>query len=474
MQVATPSRAARGRRILDPGRWGPCGVLVATIAALQPSLGAAQGRVGIVGAAHLAGRLAPALAKGLVAQEKLELQESAEQGRRIVVGRAGGAPSLTVEIGAAPRDQAFGALASGAADIVLAALPATAADASIFAASGIDIRDEAYEQSLAIEAVAAIVAPGNPAPALSQRDLAAIFSGRITDWSAFGGAPGPITPYLADGAEADGPAAAMIEAGAGFGSAANRLPTEEEVAAAVANEPGAIGLVSLTRIGGARAVPIALECGLVVEASAFTALTKEYPLSREVLLYRRRSGGGEAADAFAAFAASDRARGVYHSVGMLNDDLVQRSGDGVLLQLMGAIASAGVAEEREALKGLLKITQEAERLSATFHFRADGLLDARSLTQAAALAAWLALPENQGRGLHLLGFEPEGGATPEALQRSRDNAEAVRRAILISAPPGFDPKILQIDGFGATAPAACPGAPGAERINRRVEAWLTR
>lgn len=440
----------------------------ADLAAQQP-----KNHVVVLGQAHLADSVAPALAMAFAGSAAPPSETATPEGRRLISAGAADDPKLTIEIGASEASRAFANLASGSADIVLAARPASVAEAALFAAAGVDLRDEGHEQAVAIEAIAAIVSPRNPIPALSLRELAGIFSGAVGDWSALGGAPGPIAVYLPESFGPDSLAASV--APGGFGANVQRLPREADVAAAVAADPRAIGLTSLTRVGRARAAPIALDCGLVVEAGAFAAITREYPLSRQVLLYQRRSSDSAQAAELAAFAASDRARRIFRDAGMINDDLSLQNGAYLALRLVSAAAAATGGPEKAALKELAQVAQDAERLSATFRFREERpLLDAASLERAQAMARWLMLPENQRQTLHLLGFTARGGASDAALAKARDEAESVRRAILINAPLDFDPSRVTAAGFGATMPATCPDAPEADWINRRVEAWLTR
>lgn len=98
----------------------------------------------------------------------------------------------------------------------------------------------------AVDGVGVVVNPANMVKSLSKDQLKEIYSGKITNWSALGGADHEITVYTRD--EASGTRAVFWKKALDKGSISPKalfVPSNGAMKTAVANDPYAIGYVSV-------------------------------------------------------------------------------------------------------------------------------------------------------------------------------------------------------------------------------------
>jgi len=98
----------------------------------------------------------------------------------------------------------------------------------------------------AIDGVGVAVNPGNPVTALTKAQLKDIYSGKITNWKDLGGSDAPITVYTRDASS--GTRAVFWKKALGKGdivSSANFVVSNGAMKTAIANDPNAIGYVSV-------------------------------------------------------------------------------------------------------------------------------------------------------------------------------------------------------------------------------------
>ncbi|EMS81392.1 phosphate ABC transporter substrate-binding protein [Desulfotignum phosphitoxidans] len=98
----------------------------------------------------------------------------------------------------------------------------------------------------AIDGVGAAVNPGNPVTSLTKAQLKDIYSGKITNWKDLGGKDAPITVYTRD--ESSGTRAVFWKKALDKGdivSSANFVVSNGAMKTAIANDPNAIGYVSV-------------------------------------------------------------------------------------------------------------------------------------------------------------------------------------------------------------------------------------
>lgn len=111
----------------------------------------------------------------------------------------------------------------------------------------------------AIDGVGVVVNPGNKVKALSKSQLKDIYAGKIANWKALGGADHAITVYTRD--ESSGTRAVFWKKALGKGAICKKalfVPSNGAMKTAVANDPYAIGYVSVGHIDKS-VTPVALD-----------------------------------------------------------------------------------------------------------------------------------------------------------------------------------------------------------------------
>ena len=129
----------------------------------------------------------------------------------------------------------------------------------------------------AIDGVGAVVNPQNPVRALSAAQLQAVYAGRIANWQELGGVDRPINLYTRD--EGSGTRSVFWKKALSKGEVAARanvVVSNGAMKTAVANDPYAIGYVSVGHID-ASVAPLALD-GVVPTLE--TVRDGSYPVAR--------------------------------------------------------------------------------------------------------------------------------------------------------------------------------------------------
>ena len=135
-----------------------------------------------------------------------------------------------------------------------------------------------------------IVNPENPIAALSVESLRIIVTGKLSDWKTLGGGRGPLKLYVAGDDVRLQSGISTLLLGRAMRFAAVPCRDEADVAAHVAAEPGALGIIPLSSTevlsgngaakGGFRVLSLSQAGGQKpVEPSQFAVYAGEYPLS---------------------------------------------------------------------------------------------------------------------------------------------------------------------------------------------------
>ena len=196
------------------------------------------------------------------------------------------------------------ALLGGHADVAAAARELETEEREMARQGGIAVEGHRIAQ----DAMVLVVASANPVRNLTVEDLANIWRGDLTDWSAVGGRSARIVPVLpplsSDLARAF---VQRVLPGEVMRAASMLEASDSAVAARVAAIPGAIGLVSLplATSPGVRALALAPLAGTpYVEPDMQTVHEGTYPLTRFVNLYIRAQGA-RLAGGFVTYASSE-------------------------------------------------------------------------------------------------------------------------------------------------------------------------
>jgi phosphate transport system substrate-binding protein len=374
----------------------------------------------------------------------------------IVNGGDAGLPR-EIEVRAFGSNTAFAALQTGAADIGLSSR-------RIRESESVTMRG-LTEQVVALDGIAVIVHPTNPVRALTLGQLAGILSGDIADWSAVGGAPGPIGLRLPDERSAlPETIQTLVMGGRRLTATAERVESSQELAARVAAEPGSMGLVSLAYIDQARALDIR-NCSGSVAPTAFAVKAGDYPLTRRLLFYARPRPRPAVIDDVLAFSASPAGQSAIASAGFVN--LGIESDGGMTRRARRQLVIDDSSIDFALARGFLKATEGASRLSLTFSFDEGGVAPGGdSEDDIRRLTVFMKSPAGQGHQLIVLGFS---GPT-DTLQKGTVLSEGRAHEIAVRlGKSGL--KVTTVAGFGPIT-AQCAEAPDTRERSRRVEVWM--
>lgn len=428
--------------------WGLSALLAGLLLASLPVQ--AVPRLCLSGSNTVGERLAPALVKAWAEHQGWRLanesRPSPEARQLVFAGRA----TVQVEVLAQGTSSGFAALRDGQCDIWMASRAARPAE--VQAALGLGrLYERGQEHVLALDGLAVIVHPANPVNALTVAQVRDLFAGRLRDWSQVGGRPGPVSLHARD--EASGTYdtfRSLVLGETRLSTATLRYESTDRLAAAVAADPRAIGVVGLAGVGQARAVALSDEGTRPLPPSSLAVATEDYLLSRRLLFYTPAQPRAEV-KAFIDFALGPSGQAVVRESGFVPQEVAAF-----------AVPPPTHPEKREIVAG-------ARRVGLNFRFgEGIALLDNKALEDVERLAQFLRRPEQAGQEIVLVGFADRSEMSPfAAIALSNDRvdlvADALRREGL---------RVARQRGLGQIAPVASDATPQGRERNRRVEVWV--
>ncbi len=448
-----------------------------------PSGPAPVGRLAFSGARPIAEALLPQLlaafaqARGLTLARRIDDASHATY----LLSDAEGQRRAEIAVRATSTAEGIADLLAEEADLALAVRPASAREAAMLREAGLgDLTRPAQSRILGYDALAAVVAPGNPLRAATLGDLARVLDGTAFSWSALGGREAPIHLFLPprrDGAETTLPAPL---AGSGRtpsrpAAPATRPADAATLGASVAADPLALGLIRLSAAGPA--VPLALggPCGAAVDPRPETLRSGDYPLTTVLRLYLPGRRMPPLARTFLTWSDSTEAQAIVTAAGFvgLGLDPVPLAANGA--RLAAAIRAAEGAAGLERLKGLLGTIEGGARLPLSLRFAQDTPTDPDETARAGLrlLGKVISAGHFDGQQLLFVGFSDASGAPEADLSLARERAEGMRAAAERAAGrAGRDRVPMRALGFGPFMPVACDDTAWGREINRRVEVWL--
>jgi phosphate transport system substrate-binding protein len=164
------------------------------------------------------------------------------------------------------------------------------------------------------DGMAVVVHADNPVRALTKRQVEQIFTGAVTDWSALGGKPGPISVYTrntSSGTYSDWKELAMNKKD--YAKSSQKLAGNEQIVAEVARNPNGIGYVGLAYLS-APGIQTATIDGQSPSEEAIRS--HKYPYARPTFFYTNGEPSGEAAR-FIEFVLSAEGQTIARKVGFV-------------------------------------------------------------------------------------------------------------------------------------------------------------
>jgi ABC-type phosphate transport system substrate-binding protein len=165
----------------------------------SPEAAAPQPTLSFAGSEVLGSNLVPSLAEAFLKHEgALDVRRIDDpSGRQIVVEGVVGATVRNIRISAQGSHTAFETLAEGRADIGMASREITYEE-NLRLRLLANMAESLKEAPLALDGIAIIVNPANPLSELSRDQIAAIYSGLITDWLQLNQTAGRINVCIPD------------------------------------------------------------------------------------------------------------------------------------------------------------------------------------------------------------------------------------------------------------------------------------
>jgi len=395
-----------------------------------------------------------------------------------------GSDFADVDVHTLGSDAAFKALLDGKAEVVVSTRPVRSDEAAALIAAGLGDPTDAANQIVAgLEGIAVVVSPENPVKALTLDEMGKIFAGRITNWSALGGANKAIRLYRRnDSSTASNDFARMVFANSGLGYAkvARTFDTDAALAAAVASDPDGIGFTGISRNSTTRALAVRGTCGALSEPSEFAVKAGEYPLTQPVVFYTgnvlsNANAQDKAArlDGFLHYLRSPAAQQSVHAAGFIDQSITSLPMDKQGRRLINAILDSQNDATYKRIQKVVSDLADAERLSSTFRFK-QGIaqLDAQSVGDIARLADYLRGANLAGKQVVLAGFTNAASTASQNEALSMQRAGQVEAALKEALGKDTAGITLVSVGFGAVAPATCTDTDVGRATNRRVEVWV--
>ncbi|RYE90854.1 MAG: hypothetical protein EOO75_09565 [Myxococcales bacterium] len=147
-------------------------------------------------------------------------------------------------------------------------------------------RGRLREHAIGYDAIAIVTHVDNAVPRLSVGQLRALFSGEARDWSAVGGAPGPVHLVMRPEELGGHEALRLLLGDVRFVDGAEVLRSNDELVQRMKIDRGAVSFASFTVAGALRQVPVGRsEDGPFLAPSAATVRHGTYPLVRPLMFY---------------------------------------------------------------------------------------------------------------------------------------------------------------------------------------------
>lgn len=347
---------------------------------------------------------------------------------------------------------AFDALAKGTADIGMSSRPVKAEEIDRLQDCG-DLTHATNEQVIGIDGIAVIVSRENPVESLSMQQLAAIFSGTITDWKEVSPRSGHINLY-ARNSEQSGTFEifqSKVMGQARISMIAAREEDSVKLSDMVAQDPDGIGFVAFPFVRQAKPVAIAETHGTPLLPTRFTIATEDYPLARRLYLYSCTLKTAVTRQ-FLDFVDGPEGQSVVEKDGFIS----------LSIDAQKAVVPPSAPSRYRSL------TAAARRLSVNFRFQSGSkLLDNKAERDLDRLVQFLAEQKNAAGPVMLLGFSDSTGPAAISQKLSEERAATVAEALRVR---GVHPEV--VTGFGSEIPIANEASEEGQARNRRVEVWV--
>lgn len=373
--------------------------------------------------------------------------------------------------------EAFQALLKGDVEVVLSDRRVNEQEIDAFLAEGMgDPSTPSQETIVAQDGIVALVSAQNSVKQLSVVELMEIFAGNVTNWAQLGGSDLPIKVYLPDdgGTLAETFELMLLEPEfLSVTAKAVRVPSVKEIDHAIANDPGGIGITSMSTFKSSQTVDLVASCGVPIRSHRFAVKAEDYPFSRRIYMYVADRELPSHTRKFVGHAKETSSRQGLNGSALLGLDLEVATISDHGHQLAFSLADPAHSFQMQGLRDFAQTVFNAERLSVTFRFNeGSSQLDNKAAADAERLLAHMSGNEFEGREVFLIGFTDSIGASDINRILSTRRAQQVLDTIDTLSESGVDRDSIRAMGFGEAYPVACNTSEFGRELNRRVEVWV--
>ncbi len=371
-------------------------------------------------------------------------------------------------------DEGFADLMTFSADMVLSLREVSEVELALAQEVGLGALDSAEQSRIVgLDALVPVVSPSNTATFISISDLARAYAGRVTGWVDIGGPDLPMTLHL--GPASDGQVQFLRRLlGGALADAVVHHASVAEMAAAVARDPGALGVGGMGETGVAAALTLRDACGFVTVPRPLALKAQDYPLTAPLFIYLPEWRLHPMARDFLAFLRTPAAQLIVRRAGFVDQGAVPIPLDAQGQRFVSAITAAGPELGLEELQRMVRVLTALTRQSVSFRFEVGSTrLDAGSRSNLIMLAQRIKDGDYAGRALWLVGFSDGRGAALANRDLSSARAEAVRRDLLDLLGQLPDGVTIETEAFGEALPMGCDDTEWGRQMNRRVELWVS-
>jgi phosphate transport system substrate-binding protein len=361
------------------------------------------------------------------------------------------------------------------ADIALALRPPQAREISLAEAAGLgDLTKGRRARVIALDGMVAVTGVGGGIQTLTLELLANIFAGNS---GSFDGEARKLAIHLPDqmsGLAESFQDKVLTPRNLAFDPNATFHTSLGELTSAVAADPFAVGLTTLSELNNAQPIRISDGCGVEQSATLSSIRAEDYPLTIPLMFYSPTRRLPKMARNFLAFAETRQADVIIRRMGFVDQSILATDFTYQGGRLAQAIKTAGSDVSLRDLQALVSRLSQRSRLSTTFRFAGNSTkLDVQSRENLVRLARALEVGAFDGEDLLLAGFTSGRGAGAQNLKRSRAKAQIVLDQIKdIATEANFDQINLDVAGFGEALPMACDGSEWGRALNDRIEIWV--
>lgn len=421
--------------------------LLSLVFLTKPAL--AQDTIRINGSNTLGDRIVPVLVEGWMKKFGYgQVRVTRPKAGLKIVSAKRDTDSVKIEILGKGSRSGFQDLVNGDTQIAMMSRPLSAKEIDDGWQLG-NLNSPDQEHVIALQAITAIVHPGNTIAGLDLSQLMKIISGDITDWKQVGGKPGTIRLHIARQGTGLAEMQATILDSVAVARNAQRHGDSNEIRKTIAADPNAIGIAEFsTSAGTVKQLPIRV-ANRLVPADQLHIKTEDYPLTRRLYFYTGQLvtalGRG-----FVTYAESEEGQRLLAAHGYLS----------LAPMLTSAEQEKNLpAEYRQWVDG-------ASRMSLSFRFgNAFSIFDSRGAQDLARLKDFMQRPENRNRKVILIGHAEKQSSIFVANSVSNEYADLVATSLM---DIGISP--MRVRGVGYSLPLTF--ASNAVYRNRRVDVWL--